>query len=89
MALFKKDPGDILDADGAARLLKVSREGFLGALERDTLPARKIGGEWRLSRGALMQWLADGSSRTYTGEIFTKLTPFNLSQAEKHALWRI
>jgi len=87
MALFKKDPEEILDLSVAAQMLKVSVEGLLGALERDCLPARKIDGRWRLSREALVGWLRDGSSRDYTAGIFCRLTAFNLTRSNAAPVW--
>ena len=86
MALFKKDPGDVLDVEKAARLLDVSRDDVLGALARDTLPARRVGGEWRIGRDALKSWLESGSPSRYCSEIFLRLTAFNLAYARENEL---
>src|SRR3954453_21496932 len=51
------EPG-VLDAAAAAALLLVGEEAVLDMAERGELPGRKIAGDWRFSRRALLEWLA-------------------------------
>jgi excisionase family DNA binding protein len=53
---------EVLDADGAAELLRVERETVLGLAEAGDLPGRSLDGEWRFSRQALLDWLGGGAS---------------------------
>lgn len=51
-------PGAVLDADGAAALLKVSTKTVLKLARIGRLPARKVGREWRFVRAALIDYVA-------------------------------
>lgn len=53
---------DILNIDEAAELLGVSVKTFNKVLHTQTLPARKIGREWKFSRQALIDWVGSGKS---------------------------
>jgi excisionase family DNA binding protein len=53
---------EVLDADGAAELLRVERETVVGLAEAGDLPGRSLDGEWRFSRQALLDWLGGGGS---------------------------
>jgi len=53
---------EVLDADGAAELLRVERETVIGLAEAGDLPGRSLDGEWRFSRQALLDWLGGGAS---------------------------
>jgi len=81
--------GDILDIRGAAYMLKLRASQVLAALERDTLPARRIGGEWRFERDALKAWVAAGSSSRYANPFFYRLSAYNLKTRPNVALWRV
>jgi hypothetical protein len=81
--------GDILDIRDAAYVLRLRPAQVLAALERDTLSARRIGGEWRFERNALKDWVAAGSSARYTNPFFYRLTAFNLKTHPDIAFWRI
>jgi excisionase family DNA binding protein len=48
----------VLDAAQAAALLQVGEAAILELAERGELPGRKIGGAWRFSRRALLDWLS-------------------------------
>jgi excisionase family DNA binding protein len=48
----------VLDAAGAAALLRVSTKTVLRLARGGEIPARKIGREWRFARAALMDHLA-------------------------------
>lgn len=56
----------ILTLDQAAGLFDVSVKTFIKLLRDEDVPARKIGREWRFSREALLRWLGDGRSRSYS-----------------------
>jgi len=49
---------EVLDAAEAAELLKVEPATVQELAERDELPGRKLGEQWRFSRAALLAWLA-------------------------------
>jgi excisionase family DNA binding protein len=48
---------DVLTLGEAAALLRVEEADVTEAAERGELPGRKLGGEWRFAREALMAWL--------------------------------
>jgi excisionase family DNA binding protein len=48
---------EILTAGEAAALLRVKEPDVVDAAERGELPGRRIGGEWRFGREALLAWL--------------------------------
>jgi excisionase family DNA binding protein len=53
-------PGDlpeVLTLEEAAGLLRVPEDAVVEMAEAGELPARRMGGEWRLSRTALLAWL--------------------------------
>lgn len=49
---------DVLDARGAAALLRMGRHSIYEACARQAMPHRRIGNRLRFSRAALMRWLA-------------------------------
>lgn len=51
-------PAEVLTIDEAAALLRLEPAAVEAAAEAGELPARKVGGEWRLGRTALLAWLA-------------------------------
>ena len=53
---------EILNIEEAARLLGVSVKTFNKVLHAESLPARKIGREWKFSRRALIDWVGSGRS---------------------------
>jgi excisionase family DNA binding protein len=58
-ASFRPAPEpEVLDAAGAAELLRVDEAAVLELAERGEIPARRIGDAWRFSRRALLAWLA-------------------------------
>ena len=59
---------DILNIEEAARLLGVSIKTFNKVLHSESLPARKIGREWKFSRSALIRWVGSGSSDDFYRE---------------------
>lgn len=56
---------EVLNLEEASQLFQVSSKTFLKLLREDNLPARKIGREWRFSRTALLNWIAQGNSKEY------------------------
>ena len=51
---------EVLNSTEAATLLRVSRETVVREARGGRLPGRRVGKEWRFSRGALLTWLAGG-----------------------------
>lgn len=72
---------EILNMEEAAELFGVSIKTFIKLLREENVPARKIGREWRFSRGALVAWLSQGSSKSYssseqeTRQFFEQIAP--------------
>ena len=62
MVYVPYDPPDVLTARDAAKLLRADAESILAMAERGEIPARKIGGEWRFGRAALLDWLGSAGS---------------------------
>src|SRR4051794_23866136 len=57
-AEFRPNPPlEGLDAAQAAELLAVQASAIIDLAARGELPGRQIGGEWRFSRRALLDWL--------------------------------
>jgi excisionase family DNA binding protein len=72
---------EILNMEEAAELFGVSIKTFIKLLREENVPARKIGREWRFSKSALVAWLSQGSSRSYssseqeTRQFFEQIAP--------------
>jgi excisionase family DNA binding protein len=49
---------EILDVEGAARLLGVSKRTVYNLAHEKALPATKVGREWRFSRKRLIEWVS-------------------------------
>ncbi len=49
---------DVLTLDEAAELLRTSPATVSELADNGELPGRKIAGEWRFARGALLDWVA-------------------------------
>lgn len=49
----------------AAAFLQVSDKTLMRLLQEESVPARKLGKEWRFSKNALIQWVAQGDSKLY------------------------
>ncbi|HVX44486.1 MAG TPA: helix-turn-helix domain-containing protein [Mycobacteriales bacterium] len=56
-ALAGNSEPDVLTPEQAADLLQVEVSDITEMAEAGELPARRIGGHWRLSRTALLDWL--------------------------------
>lgn len=63
---YSKDNHEVLDLEGACKLLKISLEEINKLLREEDIPARMIGKKWRFSRDALIRWLGEGKSREYS-----------------------
>lgn len=59
---------EILNIEEAASLLGVSVKTFNKVLHSESLPARKIGREWKFSRQALIEWVGSGRSTDFYRE---------------------
>ena len=59
---------EILNIEEAAELLGVSVKTFNKVLHSENIPARKIGREWKFSRGALIRWVGEGRSMDFYRE---------------------
>jgi excisionase family DNA binding protein len=55
---------EVLTLAETAAYLRTSEEAVLKLVDRGTLPAQRIGGEWRLLKRAVADWLRVGSLRT-------------------------
>lgn len=72
---------EILSMEEAAELFGVSVKTFIKLLKEEKVPARKIGREWRFSKKALIEWLSNGDSQTYSSsegdikEFFDEVAP--------------
>ena len=68
---------EILNIEEAAALLGVSIKTFNKVLHSQSLPARKIGREWKFSRRALIEWVGSGDSQEFYKESssHTEVTP--------------
>jgi len=53
---------EIMTIEEAAELLGVSVKTFNKVLHTQSIPARKIGREWKFSRRALIEWIGAGRS---------------------------
>jgi len=52
---------EVMNLVEAARFLKVNRNTLLKYVQEGSIPAQKIGRQWRFSRRALLKWLESGS----------------------------
>ena len=60
------DPAEVMDVIEAAAFLHVAPSTVRTALAAKRLPGKRIGKEWRLSRTALLAWLASpGEAKNY------------------------
>ena len=60
--------GEVLTIEEAAQLLGVSVKTFNKVLHTQSIPARKIGREWKFSRSALIGWIGAGRSDEFYRE---------------------
>ncbi len=59
---------EIINIEEAAQLLGVSVKTFNKVLHSQSIPARKIGREWKFSRNALIEWVGAGRSDQFYRE---------------------
>ena len=57
---------ELLTFKQALELLGVGEKVLLRLLSEEDVPARKLGKEWRFSKQALIEWVAQGKSRNYS-----------------------
>ena len=55
---FRATQSDVLTLEGVAELLEVDPELVAELAAAGELPGRRIGGEWRFARAAVLAWLA-------------------------------
>ena len=53
------DTEEILTIEDVSDILKISKEAVYQNVRRGTIPAKKIGHQWRIIRSQLMTWLQD------------------------------
>jgi excisionase family DNA binding protein len=51
-------PADVLTLVGVAELLQATEADVAALADAGELPGRKVGGEWRFARDAVLRWLA-------------------------------
>ena len=62
---FLNEPEDLLDIQGAMKLLKVkSRQTVYTLIDRDKLPHVRIGGQLRFIPSSLMEWIRQKENRS-------------------------
>ena len=66
---YRQTEESILDVQGAASLLGVSRHTIYRLLSADKIPAVRVGREWRFHRTTLIQWVASGCSVNQLGDL--------------------
>jgi len=54
---------DVLDVEGATRLLRIGRNAVYELVARNEIPHRRLGKQIRFSRAAIMRWLDPWSSQ--------------------------
>ncbi len=52
---------EILDIEGAARMLGVSTRTIYNLARKGEIPAMKVGREWRFARRNIVNWVANGT----------------------------
>jgi excisionase family DNA binding protein len=57
-AFRASEPADVLTEEQAAELLAVDVAAVVALAESGELPGRRIGGQWRFARAAVLAWLA-------------------------------
>jgi ATP-dependent Clp protease ATP-binding subunit ClpC len=56
---------DVLNLEEASELLKIDIGEMDELLRVENIPARKINGQWKFSRSALLKWIGEGNSKDY------------------------
>jgi excisionase family DNA binding protein len=57
--LAPTEPPEVLDPAGVAALLQADEAAVVELAEAGELPGRRVGGEWRFLRRAVLAWLGD------------------------------
>ena len=57
-----KSAGEVLTLSEVAAYLRVAEKEILALVERDELPARRIGNDWRFLKSAVALWLQTGTT---------------------------
>lgn len=73
--------GEILTLSEVAEYLRVPEEAVLELVRKDALPGQQLGGEWRFSKRAVVEWLRFG--RHFPGEFRLFPPPWMLD----HPIW--
>lgn len=63
-------PKEILDVDGAAGILGVSKKTVYQLAKDGEIPARKVGKEWRFARRNIIKWLEEGANHNDLAALF-------------------
>jgi excisionase family DNA binding protein len=58
---LREDPDEVMTSAEAALLLKLDESVVIDAAQRGELPARRLAGDWRFSRVAVLRWLDPAS----------------------------
>jgi len=61
---FRPRDAEVLSSEEAAELLQVDLQTVLELSDAGELPGRKLGGDWRFSRAAILRWLAGAAPNT-------------------------
>jgi excisionase family DNA binding protein len=56
------EPPEVMSPAQAARLLQVDKDVLLELAAAGRVPGRRVGGEWRFARTALIDWLSERDS---------------------------
>ena len=69
--MTEKAEREIMTIEEAAEFLGVSVKTFNKVLHSQSIPARKIGREWKFSRAALVAWVGGGKSDQFYRDVVT------------------
>jgi excisionase family DNA binding protein len=61
---LRENPSEVMTPAEAALMLKLDEPALVDAAERGELPGRRLAGEWRFSRAAVLAWLDAGQTST-------------------------
>jgi excisionase family DNA binding protein len=65
----------ILDVEGAAALLGVSKATVYALAQKRAIPATKVGREWRFGRQPLIAWVESGGHAEQLQALLSKARP--------------
>lgn len=65
---------NILDVDGAARLIGVSKDTIYALARTGKIPAIRVGREWRFTRQGLISWISNGTQEDPLAAILRQKT---------------